>query len=341
MKLLSVHMLMSWCLELLLPVLLFSLSSTISPLQGGTDEPFANSDPPPSEDSDVLTDSPRFVIRLPDNNLLCFAIDGFELFTYNLITSHYLVVNGFLDLAEYRHKDPSSPTMKKGFTEVGVIIRSVDKRMKGGSRVFKHRVSGPKKKAFLEKFGEVDIHGGAVVFGLDKDGHSSIESEQAKHETFQVKLDKPKMVVKAVSGDGNTFTVYLEDSSGLTSTGSHGLLGNWFVALSGPGPSIIIIIICNTLTITVATDGFICILIHVGQFLSPKVRINSAIGELTLSNGSSVAVEKGVVWGSLKDGVYPGHRCWYPKQGTTALQGNSWDYIVEHIMSTQYRHTLF
>lgn len=333
MKLLSVHKLMSWCLEVLLTVLLLSLTTTISPLQGGTDEPFADSDPPPTEDSDVLTDSPRFVVRLPDNNLLCFAIDGFELFTYNLITSHYLVVNGFLDLAEYRHKDPSGPTMKKGFTEVGVIIRSIDKRMKGGSRVFKHRVSGPKKKAFLEKFGEVDIHGGAVVFGLDKDGRSSIESEQAKHETFQVKLDKPKVVVKAVSGDGNTFRVYLEDSSGLTSTGSHGLLGQFYLWPKH---------ICNTLTIIkVATDGFICILTRTGQFLSPKVRINSATGELTLSNGSSVAVERGVVWRSLKDGVYPGHRCWYPKQGTTVLQGNSWDYIIEHIMSTQYKYTLF
>ena len=224
----SLHMLMS---QLLSPVLLLSLTTSISPLQAWTDEPFIDSEPPPS-DSDVLTDSPRFVVRLPDNNLLCFAIDGFELFTYNLITSRYLVVNGFLDLAEYRHKDTSGPTLKKGFTEVGMIIRSVDKRMKGGSRVFKHRVSGPKKKAFLEKFGEVDIHGGAVVFGLDQEGHSSIESEQAKHEMFQVKLDKPKVVVKAVSGDGNTFSIYLEESSGLISTGSHGLLGNFVFSLS-------------------------------------------------------------------------------------------------------------
>jgi hypothetical protein len=225
MKWFSVHVLINWCWELLLPVLLLSLTTAISPLQGGgTGEPFTDGDPPPS-DSHILRDSPRFVVRLPDNNLLCFAIDGFELFTYNLITSHYLVINGFLDLAEYRHKDPPGPTLKKGFTEVGVIIRSIDKRMKGGSRVFKHRVSGPKKKAFLEKFGEVDIHGGAVVFGLDGEGHSSIESEQAKHEMFQVKLDKPKVVIKAVSGDGKTFSIYVEDSSGLISTGSHGLLG--------------------------------------------------------------------------------------------------------------------
>ena len=204
----------------ILPVLLLLCHQ----LLGWSDETFTGSDVPPS-DSDVLTDSPRFVVRLPDDNLLCFAIDGFELFTYNLITSRYLMINGFLNLVEYRHRDTPGPDMKKGFTEVGMIIRSIDRRMKGGSRVFKHKVSGPKKKAFLEKFGEVDIHQGAVVFGLDQEGHSSIESEQAKHETFQLKLDKPKVVVKAVSGDGNTFSVYVEDSSGLISTGSHGLIG--------------------------------------------------------------------------------------------------------------------
>ena len=179
---------------------------------------------PPSY-SDVLIDTPRFVVKLPDNNLLCFAIDGFELFTYNLITSRHLVVNGFLNLTEYRHQNKSGPSTKKGFTEVGMIIRSVDKRMRGGSRLFKHRVSGPKKKAFLEKFGEVDIRQGAVIFGLDQEGHSSIESEQAKHETFQLTLGKPKITVKAVSGNGNTFSIYVDDSSGLVSSGSHGLIG--------------------------------------------------------------------------------------------------------------------
>ena len=51
-----------------------------------------------------------------------------------------------------------------------MIIRSVDKRMRGGSRLFKHRVSGPKKKAFLGKFGGVDIPQGAVIFSLDQEG---------------------------------------------------------------------------------------------------------------------------------------------------------------------------
>lgn len=199
----------------------------IPPLSHGDPEPTAlavGSDAP-TADSDVLIDSPRFVVRLPDNNLLCFAIDGFELFTYNLLTSRYLVVNGFLNLTGFHHRGKPGPSWKKGFSEVGLMIRSIDKRMRGGSRLFKHRVSGVKKKAFLEKFGEVDIRHGAVVFGLDKEGQSSIESEQAKRETFQLTLEKPKVNVKAVSGDGSTFNIYVENSTGLVSSGCHGLLG--------------------------------------------------------------------------------------------------------------------
>ena len=78
-----------------------------------------------------------------------------------------------------------------------------------------------------------------------------------------------------------------------------------------------------------------------GQFLSPKVRINTAVGELVKSDGSTIAVEKALVWSSLRDGVYPGHKCWYPKGEEGVLEGNTWDYIVEHVMSTKYKHSLF
>ena len=78
-----------------------------------------------------------------------------------------------------------------------------------------------------------------------------------------------------------------------------------------------------------------------GQFFSPKVRINTATGELICSDGTTVAVEKALVWSSLKDGVYPGQKCWYPKEENSAIHGNSWDYILEHIMSTKYMHTMF
>ena len=81
------------------------------------DEDIGSGVPPSS--SDVLIDTPRFVVRLPDNNLLCFAIDGFELFTYNLITSHYLVVNGFLNLVEYHHQDNLAHQLRKDSQKLG------------------------------------------------------------------------------------------------------------------------------------------------------------------------------------------------------------------------------
>lgn len=78
-----------------------------------------------------------------------------------------------------------------------------------------------------------------------------------------------------------------------------------------------------------------------GQFLSPKVRINTATGELVTRTGETVPLERGVVWSNLRDGVFPGQKCWYPKEGSSVIQGNTWDYIVEHVMSTKYKHSMF
>ncbi len=181
----------------------------------------------------VISSSPRFIIKLSDDNLLCVAIDGFELFTFNLITSSYIVVNGFLNLTKTSHQiDPSlytnstetTPVYFRGFTDLGVLVKAVDTRWKGGKRVFKHSVNGGKMKATLDGFGEMDIRKGSLLFGIDK-GHSNIESEAAKHETFKVVMDRPTLELTAVSGNEHTFNVYVEKSSGLRSIGIHGLIG--------------------------------------------------------------------------------------------------------------------
>ena len=180
----------------------------------------------------VISRTPRFVIKLPDDNLLCVAIDGFELFTFNLITSSYLVVNGFLNLtktgdqvdANLYSNSTEAPVYFRGFTDLGVLVKAVDKRWKGGKRIFKHSVDGGKMKATLDGFGEMDIRKGSLLFGIDK-GHSNIESEAAKYETFKVVMDRPVLELTAVSGDEHTFNVYVENSKGLRSIGIHGLIG--------------------------------------------------------------------------------------------------------------------
>lgn len=195
----------------------------------------ANEDVGVKQSRTVIPDSPRFIVKLPDNNLLCFAIDGFELFTFNLITSSYLVVNGFLNLTEVKNIDKSlytnstdSAVFSRGFSDIGMLVKAVDTRWKGGKRVFKHVVNGGKMKASLEGFGEMDIHKGSILFSIDK-GHSNIESQESRYETFRVAMDKPVLDLKAVSGDGHTFSVYVDDSTGLHSIGIHGLIGEFIV----------------------------------------------------------------------------------------------------------------
>lgn len=179
----------------------------------------------------VISNSPRFIVNLPGDNLLCVAIDGFELFTFNLITSGYVVVNGFLNLTKASHVDQSLYTNStdtrvylRGFTDLGVLVKAIDTRWKGGKRIFKHTVNGHKMKATLDGFGEMDIHKGSVTFAIDK-GHSNIESQAAKFETFKVMMDKPTLRLTAVSDDQRTFNVYIENPSGLSTISIHGLIG--------------------------------------------------------------------------------------------------------------------
>lgn len=181
----------------------------------------------------VISDSPRFIVKLPNDTLLCFSINGFELFTFNLITSNYLVLNAFLNLTEARGvnkklytnlTDPDATVLVRGFSDVGILVKAVDHKWKGGKRVFKHMVLGRKMKAMLDGFGEIDMHHGSVLFGINQ-GHTNIESQESRYETFRVTMDKPLLDLRAVSSDGSTFAVYVDDSSGLRMIGVHGLIG--------------------------------------------------------------------------------------------------------------------
>ena len=178
----------------------------------------------PVPNSTITPATPQFVVRLPDKSLLCFSFEGYELFSYNLITSNYLVLNGFLNLTSIRSHKQEQYNQTRGFNDIGVIVKAVDKRIKVGRRFFKHLVYGGKKKAIMEGFGEVDMNKGAVTFSL-QNGHSNIESQQSPHEKFRVILDKPRTDIVAVASNGNTFNVYVEDCLGLVKVDMHGLIG--------------------------------------------------------------------------------------------------------------------
>ena len=66
-----------------------------------------------------------------------------------------------------------------------------------------------------------------MEFSVDKEGHSDIESGDADHEQFTVTMESPKVVVWAVCGDGMTYNVYVEESSGLWDTPTHGVIGQY------------------------------------------------------------------------------------------------------------------
>ena len=107
--------------------------------------------------------TPRFVVKLSDGNLFCFAIEGYELFTYNLLTCSYISVNTFLNVSQYE-----DGSWGRGHTDIGFMIKALDSRVKTGKRLFKAVVDGRNKKAMMENFGEVDMKKGSVTFSVNQ-----------------------------------------------------------------------------------------------------------------------------------------------------------------------------
>lgn len=77
-----------------------------------------------------------------------------------------------------------------------------------------------------------------------------------------------------------------------------------------------------------------------GQFFHSKVRISTNYKLLHLANNRPVPVQEGPVWSNAGD-TYAGKTCWYPAEGEKIIEGEPWEYIVEHIMSTNYKYSLF
>ena len=78
-----------------------------------------------------------------------------------------------------------------------------------------------------------------------------------------------------------------------------------------------------------------------GQFLSSKVKIDTLQRKLVRQEGPPVPVEEGRVWGSVKEMDYRDKTCWYPSGEESAIQGFAYEYIVEHLLATRYKFSLF
>lgn len=71
------------------------------------------------------------------------------------------------------------------------------------------------------------------------------------------------------------------------------------------------------------------------------MRISDNYKELRLADGRVVPVEEGVVFKDVVDRGYKDMNCWYPVDGQSVIEGQSWHYIVEHIMSTKFKYSLY
>lgn len=69
--------------------------------------------------------------------------------------------------------------------------------------------------------------------------------------------------------------------------------------------------------------------------------MNIAREEFTQASGRVVPVEKGSVWDTVSDAMFKGKTCWYPKDGHSVIDGEPWEYVVEHLLSTKFKHSFF
>ena len=77
-----------------------------------------------------------------------------------------------------------------------------------------------------------------------------------------------------------------------------------------------------------------------GQFINSKVRISTTYKELHLADKRVVPLQEGKIWKDVPDN-YSDQSCWYPVEGEKIIEGEPYQYIVEHIMSTKYKYSLF
>ena len=68
------------------------------------------------------------------------------------------------------------------------------------------------------------------------------------------------------------------------------------------------------------------------------MRIDTSSQELLRPQVPPLPVKEGAVWAGLMGGVSD-DTCWYP-QGNV-LEGNAYDYIVESVLATSYKHSQF
>lgn len=75
--------------------------------------------------------------------------------------------------------------------------------------------------------------------------------------------------------------------------------------------------------------------IHIGQFLT--AHIDTSTFQLRTSLGKVVTIPEQLPTHNKVDTTH----CWYVKEGKEIIQGMVYDYIVDNLLSTMYRYTLY
>ena len=155
-------------------------------------------------------DPPSLISWTYDSFPLCYDINVPPQFSYNLVSTPFLSVNGFLNSSSSKY-----------ITHVGFIVRS--KGIAGFMRIFRGWVDGVKKYVNVENLGEFDLQNSRVEFSL-QNGQAHVNSE-VSHDMSVFRLCLQEPLIEVLIMEKGRLIVQLMNTRSLKDISIHGIMG--------------------------------------------------------------------------------------------------------------------
>ena len=161
----------------------------------------------------LYTDTPHYLVTLPDKELLCYGFQGIPLFPYSLISTELVSVNSYVNVS-------SNPQFLLQ-NIIGVKLINNDENALRGMNIVRVVVEGD--TAYVNDMGGIDIKDKTMLLEM-KDSDVEFEVASSQHTEVKVKLQYPPAMVRIIASNDKSFNVLVEDAD-TKNTSVHGIMG--------------------------------------------------------------------------------------------------------------------
>ena len=250
-----------------------------------------------------FTDTPHYLVTLPDKELLCYGFQGIPLFPYSLISTELASVNSYVNIS-------SNPQLLSQ-NMIGVKLINNDENALRGMNIVRVVVEGD--TAYVNDMGGIDIKDKTMLLEM-KDSDVEFEVASSQHTEVKVKLQEPPAMVRIIAANDGSFNVLIEGAE-IKNTSIHGIMGKKINSKS----------------------MFNFKIVFLGQFLQKGVHVDKSNKLLLLPGRGTIPIYQSHVWPELQLTEYKDKSCWRPEVGHVAIEGENYDYITDHITGTKFK----